>query len=196
MISSSSILKQNADMKGDPPMIATAMAHTVILDERQGVSVIVSVHGQENPSDAAWNAYLKSIDDALRYHGGDAGRVRGLSISAGGGPSGLQRARLEDVQAGRVIKVSIITHSTLVRGMVTVLRWLNPAIRAFAPLKFADAIRYLELPTSTQILLRTRLKIVSADVPEATLLLSSLDSGFDPTLERNKSKSGTWSQIR
>jgi hypothetical protein len=150
-----------------------SMVSGVVRDERENLSVIVSVHGRQNPTDADWDPYVASIGGTLDHHGGDSTRIRGLSITTGGGPTTLQRDRLNSLLAGRSVRVAVVTPSKITHGIVTALSWFNPMIRAFSPARFADAIRYLELPPNTQRALRERLKAMRIGQPDVEEIIQS-----------------------
>jgi sugar (pentulose or hexulose) kinase len=153
--------------------MGVAMVTAVVREERDNFSVIVSVNGRTDPTDAEWDAYMEAITQTLAHHKGDLTRIRGISISAGGGPASAQRAKVNQLLSGRTVRVAIITASSVGRGIVTALSWFNPMIRAFSPARLSDAIRYLELPQNTQDALRAQLKSIAVALPEVAQLLQN-----------------------
>jgi hypothetical protein len=100
------------------------------------------VHGAEDPTNEEWALYL----DAIQRHGVD--RTMLLVYTDGGGPSAMQRRYLNELLNGRTVPVAVLSDSAKVRGLVTVMSWFNPQIRAFSPAELVVALAYLEVPTS------------------------------------------------
>lgn len=103
--------------------------------------LFVLVHRSDSPDDRTWNAYLAELETRrTRFP-----FIRTLVYTLGGAPSAAQRARMNSTLAGRKTPAAVLSHSGFVRGVVTALAWFNPGIRAFAPERASDALRYLEL---------------------------------------------------
>ncbi len=143
------------------------MSSSVVDDERQQMSVLISVHGVQPPTDDEWEQYVRHCDELMRRHRGDTSRIGALSVTAGGGPTAGQRERLNGVTAGKSVRVSIVTPSAVARGIVTALSWFNPAVRAFAPQRFPAALAHLALSTHMQSVARARLASLRAEAREA-----------------------------
>jgi hypothetical protein len=154
--------------------MAITMSSAVVRDD--DYSVVVSLHGRADPSDAEWNDYLKLIDEIMTFHDGDTSRVRGLSVAAAGGPNATQRDEVNRRLRGQRVRVAIVTKGTVERGIVTALSWFNPAIRAFAPTRndFAAALRHLEVPMTMHALLRGQLKLMRDIVPGAATIVGNV----------------------
>jgi hypothetical protein len=101
--------------------------------------LVLLVHGTGPPSDADWSDYVAALElhkDSLRCV---------LVVSDGPGPNAAQRSRINALvdRNRRAVPTAVVTHSTVARGIVTVLHWFNPGIRAFAPDHLAGALDYL-----------------------------------------------------
>jgi hypothetical protein len=95
------------------------------------------VHTAEAPTDAEWDAML------THFRAKRAPRV--IVFTDGGGPTILQRGRLNDALGGSVVKTAVVTSSQVIRGIVTALSWFNPGIKSFSPDRAALALTYLGL---------------------------------------------------
>ena len=102
----------------------------------------VAVHGSVSPNDGEWQCYLDDIAEHLD-------EIRGVIVNTtGGGPSSVQRsmATAHWKQHGGAPKMSIMTTSAFVRGMVTALSWfLGPTVQAFPIEDYAGATEHLGL---------------------------------------------------
>jgi hypothetical protein len=98
------------------------------------------VHTAEKPTDVEWDAML------AHFRAKRAERV--IVFTDGGGPSTLQRGRLNDALEGSVVKTAIVSSSQVIRGIVTALSWFNPGIRSFSPHQASLAMSYLGLPAT------------------------------------------------
>ena len=90
------------------------------------------------PNDADWQQYLAFIQHWKR-----PGLNPGIAVEQGGVPTTLQRKRLYDVISDMAGNVAVITNSTIGRGIVTVLSWISPGHKAFAPAKLPEALAYV-----------------------------------------------------
>jgi hypothetical protein len=95
------------------------------------------VHTADAPTDEEWDAML------AHYRAKRAPRV--IVFTDGGGPTTLQRGRLNDALEGMVVKTAVVTASPVIRGIVTALSWFNPGIKSFVPDRAALALSYLGL---------------------------------------------------
>ncbi|NUP05419.1 MAG: hypothetical protein HOW73_05090 [Polyangiaceae bacterium] len=103
---------------------------------------VAMVHTADPPSDEEWDAYLAS----QRAHWS----ARVLVFTEGGGPTTLQRGRLNDALAGRIVKTAVVSSSAVIRGIVTALSWFNPGIKSFLPNEASAALRYLGVAVEDQ----------------------------------------------
>ncbi|MFT3765238.1 MAG: hypothetical protein QM820_06935 [Minicystis sp.] len=113
--------------------------------------IFVLVHGTSPPSDEAWSAYL----DALRQV--DLSRARSLVFTQGGAPSGVQRARLQEIMGGRESLGAIVTESTWVRAVGKALSLANPSLQVFSPDDLAGACRHLKLSEAESAVVERKL---------------------------------------
>jgi hypothetical protein len=136
------------------------LAHTVV------GRVLLSALAVKAPSDEEWESYLQTW---LRMPGGAERGVMVFTDKAG--PTSAQRVRLEKVLDGKPQRTAVITGSAVGRLMVAAVAWANPAIRAFAPERIADAFAFLEVPLAAraEVLAAARLLIaeVGAEVSAA-----------------------------
>src|ERR1044071_7206208 len=83
---------------------------------------MLCVHGAAAPADAEWEAYLE-LSKRLDFVG-----VVVLTVNpAFPGPSSAQRAKVAKVmnQRGTVAPVAVVTPSAFLRGIVTVIGWMQ-----------------------------------------------------------------------
>lgn len=99
---------------------------------------LLMVHSAEAPSEQEWDAMLAQLQKQFP--------ARVLVFTDGGGPTTLQRGRLNDALVGKPVKAAIVTSSQIVRGIVTALAWFNPGIKAFSPVRAPAALDYLGVP--------------------------------------------------
>lgn len=97
------------------------------------------VHTADNPTDEEWDAMLG------HFRARRAERV--IVFTDGGGPTTLQRGRLNDALEGSAVKTAIVSSSQVIRGIVTALSWFNPGIKSFLPHQAPLALTYLGLAT-------------------------------------------------
>jgi len=95
------------------------------------------VHTAEKPTDVEWDAML------AHFRAKRAERV--IVFTDGGGPTTLQRGRLNDALEGSVVKTAVVSSSPVIRGIVTALSWFNPGIKSFLPHEASLALGYLGL---------------------------------------------------
>ena len=108
----------------------------------------VLVHTKQPPSDAEFEAYIQFLEQ----HAGDGGDLRVLVITEGGAPTAAQRMQMNEAQNAAMLdrsisfRVSTVTDSVFVRGVVTALSWFHPVYRAFSPAEMKQALAYLDIP--------------------------------------------------
>ena len=103
-------------------------------------TLFVVVYGAANPTDEEWYRYMSVV----RQRGIE--RTVQLIVTDGGGPNSSQRKYLNDLLAGRVVPVSVLSGSVTVRGITTALGWFNREIKAFQPSELAAALQHLGIP--------------------------------------------------
>lgn len=94
-----------------------------------------------DPSEKDWSEYL---DYVAKSRGPNGTVTRTLVYSRGGIPSATQRKKLNELTAGLVMKVAVLTDSSLACGVVRVLNWMSGGYRAFAPEQLNAALQFLE----------------------------------------------------
>lgn len=107
-------------------------------------SLFLVMHTKDNPTDAEWAEYMDVTRQNLK-------KIKSTMIlTEGGGPNTMQRGQLNDLFEAEAFKgkVSVVTLSRLVRGIVTALGWFNPNIRAFSTIQIPAALEYLEVPAA------------------------------------------------
>jgi hypothetical protein len=124
--------------------------------------VVVYVGGARSPTPAEWDAHIA----ALREHVASHPDSRSLVFASGVRLSPTQRKQLADVMP-KSARSSVLTASTVDRGVVTALSWFVGGIKAFAPTDEDGAIAFLdlsasEIPPVKEASKRLRAKISSA----------------------------------
>jgi hypothetical protein len=107
----------------------------------------------EAPTNDDWNAYLQLCQRKIALE-----RIRVLVVTAGGGPTLNQRRAIRQLLGDKPIPTAVVTDAPMVHGIVTVLGWVNPGIRAFSVAALDDALRYLGVDgaTAERVLLEVR----------------------------------------
>ncbi len=105
-------------------------------------SLFLVLHTKDNPTEEEWNEYIKFTEQHMK-------QIQSTMIlTEGGGPNATQRGLLNDLIEGNKLKqkISVVTLSRMVRGIVTALSWFNPNIKAFSTIQVPSALEYLEVP--------------------------------------------------
>jgi hypothetical protein len=101
----------------------------------------VVVHDVNEPTDNEWHHYLESMRTTPR--------VKELCVlirSMGGGPTGVQRQRLQQRVGKYPPPVAILAApTTAMRGIGTALRWFNGHVGVFEPTQLEAACDHLGL---------------------------------------------------
>ena len=104
--------------------------------------IIVVANGQQIPTDAEWDAYLKFVGEHLA-----SAPPRAVVFSEGGGPTPAQRRRLYDLTSNSAGRVAVLTNSVMGRGITNAVQIASPyTYRMFARVEMADALAFLEEP--------------------------------------------------
>jgi hypothetical protein len=120
--------------------------------------LFVVVYGTAAPSDAEWDGYLAQVERQ------GVERTVQLIYTDGGEPTAGQRQRLNDLLAGRMVPVAVVTSDARVRRTVTVLSWFNRKIKAFRPGELCEALAYLEIPQSRAELIDEEVRTLRASL--------------------------------
>ncbi len=99
---------------------------------------MLAVYTENPPGDEEWAEYLRVVGDLQP-------KDAMLILSAGGGPSLMQRRDLEEATSHHTGRVAVVTTSRIARGIVTALSWLDRNIKAFDPTHRDAAFDYLEI---------------------------------------------------
>jgi hypothetical protein len=115
--------------------------------ELLGKDIFVFLHNKEAPEREPWTRTMEQFEAYAIKHERDISRLCVLVFSDGGGPDAVQRDQLKQFykKYGAGVRSSIISDSTLVRGVVTALSWLNPVMKAFSPKDLRAALNHIGL---------------------------------------------------
>ncbi|HYD53569.1 MAG TPA: hypothetical protein VEA99_13120 [Gemmatimonadaceae bacterium] len=124
----------------------------------ESLRLVASCQSNEAPTDAEWDAWLA----AVKALGRTVSEFRLLVLTEGGRPTKEQRDRLlEAKRAGERAKgkalseprTALVSSAAGERFLVSVLVFMNPAIRCFAPSEIEAAYAHLRLtdPTERQL---------------------------------------------
>jgi hypothetical protein len=149
-------------------MAERAPGRTVVLYAMVG-DVYIVVNGEVEGRAQEWEAHVSDLREKLPL-------IRGiLAHSTGGAPDGRTRALLGSILGGAQFPVSVMTSSSLARGVVTALNWfLRNRIKAFAPRDFAGALTYLGVDARRGAAIERKVHDLRRE-----LGLPSLDAGGD-----------------
>lgn len=101
--------------------------------------ICVVVHSAEEPTDLEWDTYLAQMRKLPGVR-----EVRVLIRSWGGGPTSLQRRKLQSQVGDRPPPVAILTASAApMRGISTALRWFNGNVKVFEEHQLEAACSHL-----------------------------------------------------
>lgn len=108
--------------------------------------LIVALHNDIACSDAEWDSYLALlIPYKVKRRATD--RLRGFTLTDGGGPNAKQRNRLvqtvDTTLESKLFRGAVISESATIRGIVTALQWLRPSgLKCFSPQQLGLAAAY------------------------------------------------------
>lgn len=115
--------------------------HRVALAALPSPGLFVAVYAHGTPPDTEWARYVAT----MRAMKGPPYRV--FALSAGGGPSALQRKDIEVIsnEHGQV-RAALVTGDRVARGIVTALSWIRrDTFKAFALHELDAAYAYIEV---------------------------------------------------
>ena len=123
------------------------MAMSVL--KRGQLDVLLWLHTTKNPPALEWERACEQIAELKSNSQGDISRIRSLVISDGGAPNSTQRSRLfGDIFEHRACKLSVVTpvlSNPIKRGVATAIGWLNPAFRAYEPVRWPEALAHIDV---------------------------------------------------
>lgn len=135
-----------------------------IIGKTLGVTVvdglILVVHGAAVPTDEEWGAYLELV----RTRGAQA--IAHLIPTEGGQPTDAQRGQLDELAAGRTIRIAVL--SDIARVHVTLKPFWGSGIRAFRPSELSLALAHLWVPVLRREVARSKLNELRAEFAEQT----------------------------
>lgn len=110
--------------------------------------LFVVVNGPTTITDADWDRALASYAQHYRSYQGI------LVWSLGATPNASQRLRAAKFWESRVMPKTAVVAGTLARGVVTAMNWVmgNNGIKAFAPNQLQEALDFLNLGVSANVL--------------------------------------------
>jgi hypothetical protein len=94
----------------------------------------------------------------------DLDRMRTIVVTRGGAPTAAQRKELNEVLKGRVFPAAVVSDNIMVRGVVTAMSWFNSAIKVFSLSAIDDAMRYVGVPETHFVIVRSELVKLQAAV--------------------------------
>lgn len=102
----------------------------------------IAVHQPIPVPDHEWQDLRDAVADA-------ASRGATLKIlvraEGEGGPNVKQRAEVAEALSSGAMRISVLTHGVVIKGIVTALRWLKGVdARAFAPTDWSQALAHLQ----------------------------------------------------
>lgn len=126
---------------------------------------MILVHGSTPPATEDWRDYCRALQIVGREHAG----VTLLVVSDDVGPSNAQRDELRR-HAPKSIRTSVVTTSAFARSIVTLIGWVDPNIRAFAPVAIDDAFKHLSITASDRPTVLRRVAAMRARLSGVGLL--------------------------
>jgi hypothetical protein len=139
-------------------------------------ALLILAHNAQPPSKDEWAAYFAFAEDlGQKTWGADLSRGQVLIFTDGGAPNSAQRAQVNEYVAGRKLRQSIVTASTMVRGIVTALSWFNPETSAFAPQAWEPALAHLRLTSEQRAGLLPLLRSFQDRMGKVAALVPAID---------------------
>lgn len=123
-------------------------------------NTFVLLHGEGEPTDAEWEAYLAD----MRAHLETSDVFRVLVITGGPSPNAHQRKLLNQVIRGRDAPTAVLTASAVGRAVTSILRLRNRFIRAFEPGRLEEAFQHLKLEEAEQKKVRQAIEALQREM--------------------------------
>jgi hypothetical protein len=130
--------------------MAGIILRNLLFETLEDLRLVVSYQTPVNPTDAEWDAWLAATGEIARK----ATEFRLLVVTEGGRPNKSQTERLAAVKremernGGKKMSeplTAIITSSAALRFVVSVMMFMNPAIRCFSPAERDRAYAHIAL---------------------------------------------------
>lgn len=125
-------------------------SRNLVFETVESLRLVVSCQSDEAPSDAEWDAWLAAV---RKLHGA-VHEFRLLVLTEGGRPTRDQQRRLQETKRAtdRAMgtprsepRTALVSPAAGDRFVVSVLVFMNPAIRCFSPARLDDAYAHLGL---------------------------------------------------
>jgi hypothetical protein len=126
--------------------------------------LLVFVHTKQDPGDEEWAQALGLWKEQLVVP-----ELCGLIYTAGGAPNAAQRARLNELLAGRPIRIAVLTGSQMARTVGVAIRWFNPNFRMFEPNDFDGAMQHLAVKEHEAGVLREMVRQLRRELDHASV---------------------------
>lgn len=134
----------------------------------------ISLHSTQPVPQPEWDRVLSRLRQLYGSGQLEPARMRMLVVTAGGAPDAFQRAQLNELWRGKLIKLGLIvpgTSDSAKRGVVTALTWINPAVGVFTPDLFLRALTHLDLQRELASIWSELCRLQQQLVPNRTLQL-------------------------
>lgn len=116
------------------------------------IEVMLWLHTREMPSIPEWDLHIGKLREASERRGGDMKNFVSLVFSDGGHPNARERKIIfSEIFGGgqaRFAAVSIDLKNPVLRGVATVIAWLQPGFGAYPPNDIAGALAHVGLTES------------------------------------------------
>jgi hypothetical protein len=119
-----------------------------------GHDLAVLVHTEGNPSNVEWDDFMTRIEKA------NLSKLRTLVVTAGGGPSSVQRKRVVDFLHGERSPVAVVSSNPMVRGVVTALSWFNATMASFPESSLSQALDFLQIDRGEHARVRAEVRVL------------------------------------
>lgn len=92
-------------------------------------------------------------------------RLTGIVVRPRGSPPGARhRASMQELISKRSLRMAVLTESTVLRGVVTALRWFGLPVECFSDAKLDDALSFAGIPAERLSSARQRFQELLAHV--------------------------------
>jgi hypothetical protein len=109
-------------------------------------SLLIAMHNEGPPEEAAWAEYMQRLERILREAGGDITRIHGMTFTDGGAPDAAQRTKFRSLLEGKTVAGSIVSDSVAVRTVVGILSVFVKGISVHPPGHWQAALAAAKVP--------------------------------------------------
>jgi hypothetical protein len=124
--------------------------------ERSARIVAIYVHSKTNPTQSEFDDACSQLVALRKRVPRALSRLRIVVLSDGGGPNIFQRTQHSfDALDNAKVPTSLVScalSSSIARGIVNAVMWLNPAFKAFSPSQWRLAVEYVGLANDPDLL--------------------------------------------